>query len=276
MKKLQPYLSLSLSLTKVFISIRNFIEIINLNTNNNDIGETSLYSNFDLTIQNTSKAIQFKTLTELINHLKSSDEKQFSIKLVWNNDIKLNIKIFDKKLKNLHQIGNSFSNNNEYCQESTNIDDCLKLFSKSEKLDHQNEWYCPKCKKHQEATKQIFLWKLPKYLIIILKRFQAHKQDSSKYPEWVQSKYNYFLQNHVTYEKINTFIDFPLHNLDMSNYIYDPLKHSKNNNEYIYDLNSVINHLGDSLYSGHYTAFSRCHDANDTLLNNHSMFNFTF
>ena len=223
-----------------------------------------------MSIKNEIKpSIQFKTLTELINHLKGdcdNTKKQFSMKLVWNNDIKLNIKIYDKKLANLNKIGKD----DYHHQESSNIDECLKLFSKSEKLDHQNEWYCPKCKKHQEATKQIYLWKLPKYLIIILKRFQAHKQDSSKYPEWVQSRYNYLLQNHVSYEKINTFIDFPLYNLDMSNYISDPLKHSKNNNENIYDLNSVINHLGDSLYSGHYTAFSRCHDSEDTLLNNQS------
>ena len=151
-------------------------------------------------------------------------------------------------------------------QTNLNLDECLKLFSKPEILTPDNPWYCPKCKKHQEATKQIYMWKLPKYLIIILKRFQAHEQDTSRYPEWIQAKYNYLLKNHVSYEKINTLIDFPLYNLDMSNYIYDPLNDTKNN-ENIYDLHSVINHIGDSLYSGHYTAFSRCHKLNETLNN---------
>jgi uncharacterized UBP type Zn finger protein len=57
----------------------------------------------------------------------------------------------------------------------------------------------------------------------------------------------------------------------MSDYIYDPLKDSRDTNENIYDLHSVINHLGDSLYSGHYTAFSRCHEPNDTLKNSLGM-----
>ena len=31
--------------------------------------------------------------------------------------------------------------------------------------------YCPKCKEHREATKQISIWRLPPLLIIHLKRF---------------------------------------------------------------------------------------------------------
>ena len=222
----------------------------------------------------TQKSIQLKTLTDLLNLIKAEDNDEalnfFSIKLVWNNDEKLNIRISDKKLTNLKTV--DVSNQQP---SSNNLDQCLKLFSKAEKLTPENPWYCPKCKKHQEATKQIYLWKLPKYLIIILKRFQAHKQDTSKFPDWMQSKYNYLLQNHVSYEKINTLIEFPLYNLDMSNYIYDPLKNSQNN-ENIYDLHSVVNHLGDSLYSGHYTAFSRCHEPNDTLQNSFGLFLYFF
>ena len=163
------------------------------------------------------------------------------------------------------------------------LDDCLKLFTQPETLTPDNPWYCPKCKKHQEATKQIYLWKLPKYLIIILKRFQPQKDDTSAYyPEWIRSKYNYYFQNRVTYTKLNTMIKCPLVGLNMAPYVYDPTANTasstssnncENNNEnMIYDLCSVINHHGDGIQSGHYTAFSRCHDPNDTLKNEFGMF----
>ena len=35
--------------------------------------------------------------------------------------------------------------------------------------------YCPKCKEHREAIKQMSLWRLPRILIIQLKRFTYQK-----------------------------------------------------------------------------------------------------
>lgn len=46
----------------------------------------------------------------------------------------------------------------------------------------------------------------------------------------------------------------------MSQYISDPA----NTTKYNYDLCGVINHIGQSLYLGHYTAFSRTHDRNNS------------
>ena len=34
--------------------------------------------------------------------------------------------------------------------------------------------YCPHCKEHREATKQMSVWRLPHVLIIHLKRFSFH------------------------------------------------------------------------------------------------------
>lgn len=97
------------------------------------------------------------------------------------------------------------------------LDDCIRLFTYAEKLTSENPWYCSKCKKHQEATKQMSLWKLPKYLIISLKRFQASKASDSFGREDDVSRFSmlnprlsYFLQNRVVFNKLNTFIDFPL------------------------------------------------------------------
>lgn len=256
---------------------KNFVQIMSVNNNQSDeyddndqanVFNYNLYKNFGVSIKTNQKQPAFKTLNELVNYIKSNNEKHqiYTLKLLWNNDVKLNVQICD--YLNLHSVvSNNIKLNSSTSSDYTCLDECLKLFTKSEKLTPDNPWYCPKCKQHQEATKQIYLWKLPKYLIIILKRFQAHKEDTSNYPEWAQSKYGYFLNNRVQYEKLNTLIDFPLYDLDMSKYIYDPLNANSKANENVYDLYAVINHLGDSLYSGHYTAFARCHNDNDTLTN---------
>ena len=58
-------------------------------------------------------------------------------------------------------------------------------------------------------------------------------------------------------------------NLDMSKYLIntsiDPSQTKIANN--VYDLCGVINHLGQSISMGHYTAFARTHDRDNTLKN---------
>jgi len=65
---------------------------------------------------------------------------------------------------------------------------------KEEKLEKENEWYCPQCKEHKQAKKKFDLWKLPDVLIIHLKRFS----------------YNSFFR-----EKIDSLVDFPLELLSL-------------------------------------------------------------
>ena len=50
--------------------------------------------------------------------------------------------------------------------------------------------YCSRCKQHREATKQMSVWRLPRYLIIHLKRFSFH--------------------NYVWRSKIDDYVSFPL------------------------------------------------------------------
>jgi hypothetical protein len=49
----------------------------------------------------------------------------------------------------------------------------------------------------------------------------------------------------------------------MFEYTFDSKLGAQSNNQ-VYDLYGVINHIGNSLYSGHYTAFCRTHDSSDT------------
>ncbi|KAL7154166.1 hypothetical protein ABFS83_04G217200 [Erythranthe nasuta] len=114
-------------------------------------------------------------------------------------------------------------------QESVSLYKCLEAFLKEEPLGPDDMWYCPVCKKHCQADKKLDLWRLPEILVIHLKRFS----------------YNRFLKN-----KLETYVDFPIRDLDLSDYIAQ--KGGKSSNRYL--LYAISNHYG-SMGGGHYTAF---------------------
>lgn len=108
-----------------------------------------------------------------------------------------------------------------------NVIDCFKNFVKLEKLEANNEWFCPDCKKHVRATKKMEIYNSPNILIVHLKRFKNNS-------------------------KIDTLVDFPLDNLDITDFVIN-----KNSQERIqYELFAVANHLG-SMGFGHYTAYCK-------------------
>jgi len=148
-------------------------------------------------------------------------------------DINILFDVDETKLDNLdndsQSISMSYSNN-------INLYDCLNLFNSEEILEGDNQWYCNKCKKHQDVTKKMDIYKSPYYLIIQLKRF---KQDDMGQ----RSIFNIFNSS-----KNSTFIDFPTTNLDISKYLLSSNSGGK------YDLIGVINHYGGESF-GHYTAY---------------------
>ncbi|KAA8550136.1 hypothetical protein F0562_001848 [Nyssa sinensis] len=114
-------------------------------------------------------------------------------------------------------------------QDTVSLYKCLEAFLKEEPLGPEDMWYCPSCKKHCQASKKLDLWRLPEILVIHLKRFS----------------YSRFLKN-----KLETYVDFPVHNLDLSTYI----AYKKGQSSNCYMLYAVSNHYG-SMGGGHYTAF---------------------
>jgi len=106
------------------------------------------------------------------------------------------------------------------------LEDCFELFTKPEILAESEAWYCPKCKKHQQASKELGLWKAPEYLVLHLKRFSV---------------------NGMSRDKLTNLVNFPLKGLDLTKFISDSI------GQPIYDLFAVSNHFG-SLGGGHYTA----------------------
>uniref|UniRef100_A0A4W3KFV9 Ubiquitin carboxyl-terminal hydrolase 8 n=1 Tax=Callorhinchus milii TaxID=7868 RepID=A0A4W3KFV9_CALMI len=110
------------------------------------------------------------------------------------------------------------------------LQDCVRMFSKEEKLTDDNRFHCSHCKTHRDATKKLEIWKLPPILLIHLKRFSFEGR-------WKQ--------------KLQTNVDFPLENLDLSPYVIGPKHNIKR-----YNLYSASNHYG-GMEGGHYTAYCR-------------------
>ncbi|XP_053844136.1 ubiquitin carboxyl-terminal hydrolase 8 isoform X3 [Vidua macroura] len=110
------------------------------------------------------------------------------------------------------------------------LQECLRLFSKEEKLTDNNRFYCSHCKTRRDSLKKIEIWKLPPVLLVHLKRFSYDGR-------WKQ--------------KLQTSVDFPLETLDLSQYVIGPKTSLKR-----YNLFSVSNHYG-GLDGGHYTAYCK-------------------
>ncbi|KAI3710591.1 hypothetical protein L2E82_40375 [Cichorium intybus] len=117
-------------------------------------------------------------------------------------------------------------------QESISLFSCLDAFLKEEPLGPDDMWYCPGCKEHQQATKKLDLWRLPDIIVFHLKRFS----------------YSRFLKN-----KLDTFVNFPIHNLDLSKYVKSEDTSSGSN---VYELYAISNHYG-GLGGGHYSAYAK-------------------
>jgi ubiquitin carboxyl-terminal hydrolase 8 len=103
--------------------------------------------------------------------------------------------------------------------------DCFEHYVNGETLEGENAWYNDVTKEKQNVQKKIVYWSLPTILTIDIKRFN-HKN-----------------------QKNQIMVDFPLENLDLSNYVVGYKK-----NSYVYDLYGICNHSG-GVHGGHYTAY---------------------
>jgi ubiquitin carboxyl-terminal hydrolase 4/11/15 len=125
------------------------------------------------------------------------------------------------------------------------LDDCFQTFTKPERLDENNMWYCSKCKEHVRALKTMKLWRLPNILVVHLKRFE--------------------FKHALRRDKLDTFVDFPLEGLDMNPHCADWTT-AESDISFVdatvpadYDCFAVVNHFGRMGF-GHYTAHARSWD----------------
>ncbi len=114
--------------------------------------------------------------------------------------------------------------------ESATLNECLDTFSKSEKLEGDEQYYCNKCNKKNDAMKKIYIWEMPEILIIQFKRFNHHKGRSTKN---------------------NCNISYPVTRLKLDNN-----HHEYKRQNYEFNLTGVVYHMG-SLNGGHYIAFTQ-------------------
>ncbi|KAL8276325.1 hypothetical protein RQP46_011291 [Phenoliferia psychrophenolica] len=121
---------------------------------------------------------------------------------------------------------------------------CLNEFTKEERLGEDDQWYCPDCKKHQQATKKVEIWKVPDVLVFALKRFSAGRYSR---------------------DKIDDFVDFPVEGFDVTEFVEGEAVERRIAKEegrdeeresLIYDLYAVDNHYG-GMGGGHYTAYAK-------------------
>uniref|UniRef100_A0A8C3VCA9 ubiquitinyl hydrolase 1 n=1 Tax=Catharus ustulatus TaxID=91951 RepID=A0A8C3VCA9_CATUS len=155
-----------------------------------------------------------------------------SLALVWQNNERLKefVLVESKELECVEDPGSA----SEAARAGHfTLEQCLNLFTKPEVLAPEEAWYCPKCKQHREASKQLMLWRLPNVLIIQLKRFS--------------------FRSFIWRDKINDMVDFPVRSLDLSKFC---IGRKGEQQLPMYDLYAVINHYG-GMIGGHYTAYAR-------------------
>ncbi|XP_071451042.1 ubiquitin carboxyl-terminal hydrolase 8-like isoform X2 [Hetaerina americana] len=119
--------------------------------------------------------------------------------------------------------------------------DCMSLYLKGE---HISGWNCPKCKEPRDASKKFDIWILPRILVIHFKRFTSDG--------WCRKR--------------QTMVDFPLEDLDVSQWVgtevltsgYNP---ARKRNSVLYNLYGVSNHYG-TMDGGHYTAHCKSSNFN--------------
>ena len=135
---------------------------------------------------------------------------------------KIEEEYFEKNNLKKNEINTSKDGNKK---NKLNLEILLTNFNQIEKLSKNNEWYCPKCKKHQLADKKMEIYSISEVVIIHLKRFRNNR-------------------------KIENLVDFPIENLDLTKFL------PNQNEKYIYDLFAVANHVG-GLHGGHYFAYCK-------------------
>ncbi|XP_074646893.1 ubiquitin carboxyl-terminal hydrolase 15-like isoform X2 [Tubulanus polymorphus] len=152
----------------------------------------------------------------------------------WN--MKAKTKFFDINAAEEFETHESVNMRPTQKKQVIQLNECLDMFVTMEKLGEHDPWYCPSCKKHQQATKKFDLWQLPNILVIHLKRFS----------------YNRYLR-----DKLDTFVEFPVKGLNLKKLLINP-----NHGPALYDLLGVVNHYG-GMGGGHYTAYAKNKDLNE-------------
>ena len=195
----------------------------------------------DITIQGDCKNENDKLALLCYSTIKKMYEKEYSV------IYKLFYGVFYSQLSNLETekvikyIPETFFILNLPMPDKKNIEllDCFDLFTEGEYLMDENAYFNEETNQKENICKKIYFWSLPEILVIDLKR------------------YNNFSKKNQSY------VSFPLTDLDLSKYVNGYNKYS-----YKYDLYGICNHSGGTR-GGHYfcyikTSSDKWYSFNDT------------
>lgn len=122
-------------------------------------------------------------------------------------------------------------------QNSSTITDCVEELLKDEIMDGDNQYHCGQCESKRDARRITQLDTLPPVLNMQLLRFIYDRNTGSK-------------------KKLSSRIKF-YEQLDLNKYVKKQATkntESSSSPNYVYQLGSILMHVGKSAYSGHYTA----------------------
>ncbi|KAJ6801470.1 ubiquitin carboxyl-terminal hydrolase 5 [Iris pallida] len=181
-----------------------------------------------INLSTEEKSFRLSSLSLLSSSSSSSLSSSSSI-LVFINWSEKDVKRYDiHYLENLPEVFKYAPAPKRARGEPLSLYACLDAFLREEPLVPEDMWYCPRCKEQRQACKKLDLWRLPDVLVIHLKRFSFSRS---------------------TKHKLETFVNFPIHDFDLTNYV----AHKNNSQRQLYELYALSNHYG-SMASGHYTA----------------------
>ena len=168
--------------------------------------------------------------TDNQNSFKDNQKINDIIKLI-RNKYKLILYITNKDyIKPLNEITSIMSTKDNTDTKAPTLSDCLIHFSLHEKLEKENEYFCPNCKRNVNAYHKSDIFYMPPYLIISIKRFIR----------------NYLSKTKVQLLKLNDNMNYNVSYADFDNFVSGP-KNPKN----IYTLYAVNQHSGSN-EGGHY------------------------
>jgi ubiquitin carboxyl-terminal hydrolase 8 len=196
-----------------------------------DCMHNSLKRSVNMKINGSPENSRDKIAIECYAMLKSIYDKEYSeiMNLCYGLSVTI-LSSIDNKIQHSIKPEQYFILNLDILREDgtviSELNDCFRYFTKEEELIGENAWYNERTGQKEDITKRVRFWNFPQILVITLKRFSF---DGTR--------------------KINSLINFPLENLDLSEHVI-----GYNAKTYVYDLFGICNHMG-GVMGGHYTSF---------------------
>jgi ubiquitin carboxyl-terminal hydrolase 8 len=207
-----------------------------------------------LNIKNNGEDKNITNLEKYINFFKENENNNYSeiLKLFYGTYLLTYECVKCKNRTKGFEIFNSISIDSKIdnsCKNSViELSDILKNYFKEEEIEKE----CEKCKE-RKTLKKTTIFYLPNNIIIHLKRTL-----------YIQGEENKTSKN-------TNLINYPINNLDLTKL----LEKEVSSNNYIYDLYSICNHIGENDYNGHYTSLIRSLNNEWVYYNDENVINLT-